>query len=180
MLPHIQFQIMNSIKKSTKFTPFQLQFRRTPHILSPLTIAYPSASREATSACEIIDCIQIDIVDVKNNLLLAKNTQLVQVNKHRMDSFSYKVGDWIWIDTDNHRCKFKDNTKGRTIKLMPCYDGPFSVTTINPQASTITVWWPTNSRLFPTFHIRHTKSYCDNNNLRYPTHHREPPTPPPA
>jgi len=36
-LPCIQFQMMNSINKSMKFTPFQLRFGRTPHVLPPLT-----------------------------------------------------------------------------------------------------------------------------------------------
>ena len=171
---------MNSINKSTKFTPFQLRFGRTPRILPPLTPAYPSASREATSARDIIEHIQTDVADAKDNLLLAKITQSAQANKHRTTAFPYKVGDWVWIDTDNRRREFKDNSKGRTAKLMPRYDGPFSITAINPQASTITVRWPTNSRLFPTFHIRHTKPYHENDNLRYPTRHREPPTTPPA
>ena len=179
-LPRIRFQIMNSVNKSTKSTPFQLQFGRTPRILPPLTTTHPSVSQEATSARKIIDRIQIDVADAKDNLLLAKITQSAQTNKHRTDSFPYKVGNWVWINTDNHRCEFKDNTKGRTAKSMPCYDSPFSITTINPQASTITIRWPTNSCLCPTFHIHHAKPYHENNNLQYPTHHSDSPTPPPA
>src|SRR5438445_6960114 len=45
--------------------------------------------------------LHIDIADMKDNLLLAKITQSTQVNKHRTDSFSYKVGNWVWIDTNN-------------------------------------------------------------------------------
>ncbi len=90
-LPCICLQIMNTINKSTKFTPFQLRFGRTPHILPPLAAAYPSASREATSASEVIERIQIDVAAARDNLLLAKIMQSTQANKHRTDSFPYKV-----------------------------------------------------------------------------------------
>lgn len=124
-LPRICFQIMNTINKSTKYTPFQLRFGKTPRILPPLPTAYPSTSREASSTCEIIDRIQIDVADAKDNLLLAKISQSAQANKYRTDSFPYKVGDWAWIDTDNRRRKLVNVAKGRTAKLMSPYNGPF-------------------------------------------------------
>ena len=155
-LPRIRFQIMNTVNRSTKYTPFQLRFGKTPRILPPLTSSYPSATKEATNARELIVQIQTDVADAKDNLMLAKISQSFQANKHRTDSFPYKVGDWIWIDTDNCRREFKDVTKGRTAKLMPRNDGPFQIMTINPDASTVTVNWPANSRLFPYFpHLTH-------------------------
>ncbi len=51
---------------------------------------------------------------------------------------------------------------------MPHYDGPFKVTGINPQASTLTVQWPINSQLFLSFHISHTKPYQGNDDRQYP------------
>jgi len=110
--------------------------------------------------------------------MLAKITQSVQANKHRQDDFPYKVGQWIWLDTDNRRHDFKDDNKGRTAKLMARNDGPFQITAINKIASTVTVRWPSNSRLCPTFHISHTRPYLANDDSKYPSRHRDPPTPP--
>ena len=108
--------------------------------------------------------------------MLAKISQSYQANKTRTDSFPYKVGDWIWLDTEHRRCDFKDNTKGRTAKLMPRHDGPFQISAINPTASTVTVTWPSRSRLFPTFHIIHTKPFHPNDNISYPLRHQNTPT----
>jgi hypothetical protein len=180
-LPRIRFQIMNTTNKSTKFTPFQLCFGKTPRILPPLTAAYPSASKEATSAREVIECIQCDVADARDNLLLAKISQSYQANRHHTNAFPYKVGDWVWLDTTDKRRDFKDNNKGRTAKLMPRNDGPFQIiTTIHPTTSTITVNWPTNSRIFPTFHISHAKPYRANDDGKYPGRRRDPLTPPPT
>jgi hypothetical protein len=159
---------MNTMNKSTKYTPFQLRFGRTPRILPPLTDPYPSPTREATSARESIARIQMDVADARDNLMLAKISQSCQANKTRTDTFPYKVGDWVWLDTDDRRCDFKDDAKGRTAKLMARNDGPFQIMTVNPGALTIMVNWPTNSGLFPTFHIAHAKPYHQNDSAKYP------------
>ena len=112
--------------------------------------------------------------------MLAKISQSYHANKSRTDSFPYKVGDWVWLDTEHRRRDFKDDAKGRTAKLMPRNDGPFQISSINPGASTVTVNWPSRSRLFPTFHIANTKPYRPNDNLKYPSRHQNEPTPPPT
>jgi hypothetical protein len=124
-LPRIRFQIMNTVNKLTSYSLFQLQYGKTPRILPPLTASYPSETKEATNARDIIKSIQTDVANAKDNLLLAKITQSFQANKHRSDSFLYKIGDWVWIDTDDCRRDFKDDTKGRMAKLMPRNDGLF-------------------------------------------------------
>ncbi len=145
-LPQIRFQMMNTVNKSTGYSPFQLRFGKTPRILPPLAKLYPAASREAISARAVIEQVQTDVAAARDNLLLAKITQSFQANKKRsLHTLPYKVGDWVHLDTDNRRHDYKDNTKGRTAKLMPRYDGPYQITVINPEASTITVKWPTNS-----------------------------------
>jgi hypothetical protein len=40
-LPLIRFQIMNSVNKSTGFSPFQLRFGRTARVLPPLIVPPP-------------------------------------------------------------------------------------------------------------------------------------------
>ena len=43
-LPRIRFDMMNTMNKSTGFTPFQLCFGRSPRIIPPLIPAKPSAT----------------------------------------------------------------------------------------------------------------------------------------
>ena len=51
-LPLIRFHIMNSVNKSTGYSPFQLRFGRAPRILPPLLPPPPSASSEYVTARE--------------------------------------------------------------------------------------------------------------------------------
>lgn len=167
-LPRIRFQLMNTVNKSTGYTPFQLRFGKTPRILPPLSPPLPSTSKDAISAREVIEQIQADVATAKDNLALAKITQSIQANRRRAPVFPYKVGDWVLLNTINRRPEYKDGQEARTAKLMPRFDGPFQVAHIHPATSTITVTLPTNSHIFPTFHISLAKPFRQNNNERFP------------
>ena len=56
-------QMMNTINKSTKFSPFQLRFGKFPRVLPALLEPRENASTEHTSARAICERITVDVTD---------------------------------------------------------------------------------------------------------------------
>ena len=98
-LPWVWFAIMNTVNKSTGYSPFQLKHGRSPCILPPLIETPPKPSREHISAREVITHITQDVADVKDNLMVAKMAQAHHVNEHRRDDPEDKVGDLVMLST---------------------------------------------------------------------------------
>ncbi|KAF8804576.1 hypothetical protein BYT27DRAFT_7009359, partial [Phlegmacium glaucopus] len=53
-------------------------------------------------------------------------------------------------------------------KFMPRFDGPYLVTDVNNNTSTVTLDIPQTPNLFPTFHTSHIKPFTPNDNLKFP------------
>jgi len=70
-LPRVRFAIMNTVNKSTGYSPFQLKHGRSPRIIPPLIEAPPRPSREHISAREVITRVRQDCADAKDNLMVA-------------------------------------------------------------------------------------------------------------
>jgi RNase H-like domain found in reverse transcriptase/Integrase zinc binding domain len=76
-LPHIRFQIMNTVNASTGFSGFQLHLGRSPRVMPPivpqsLPVDLQTAGDTATM---IIDHLTNDVAQACDNLLLTKVTQ---------------------------------------------------------------------------------------------------------
>lgn len=74
-LPRIRFHIMNTINKSTGYTPFQLRFGQSPHIIPLILDLLPNPSNEHITARQIIENLETDVADACDNLMLAKISQ---------------------------------------------------------------------------------------------------------
>ena len=85
VLPRIHFQMMNTVNKSTKFTPFQLRFGKSPRILPAMVEPRENASIESLSARAICDRVAIDVADAHDNLMIAKISQSFYANACRTD-----------------------------------------------------------------------------------------------
>jgi len=77
-LPRIRFQIMNSVNASTGFSGFQLHLGRSPRVILPivpgnLPVELYDAGQTATA---LIDRLNNDVAQARDNLLLAKITQI--------------------------------------------------------------------------------------------------------
>ena len=121
-LPRIRFHIMSTINKSTGYSPFHLHFGHTPHILPPLINLPPNQSQAHISAREIIENLQNDIADARDNLLLAKISQSHFANPKRSEHIDYTIGDKVMLST-LHRCKdYKNKGQHRAAKFMPRFD----------------------------------------------------------
>ena len=70
-LPLIQFQIMNTVNKSTGFSPFQLRYGRSARVLPPLLPPPPNPSNEYNNARAVMEEISTNVADARDNLLLA-------------------------------------------------------------------------------------------------------------
>jgi hypothetical protein len=176
-LPRIRFHIMSSVNKSTGYAPFQLRFGRSPRILPPLFPNPPNPSQQHISAREVIENLQTDIADARDNLFLAKISQSHFANPKRSESPTYQIGDKVMLSTLHRRKDYKNKSQNRAAKFMPRYDGPYQIVDVHHAASTITLDMPNAPNLFPTFHTSNIKPWHANDDDKYPSRSLEQPGP---
>jgi hypothetical protein len=66
--------------------------------------------------------------------------------------FPYQVEDRVLILTNNRQQEYKSADTRRATKFMPCFNGPYTIITMNPNKSTIMINLPNAPHLFPVFH----------------------------
>ena len=176
-LPLIHFQIMNTVNKSTGFSPFQLRYGRSARILPPLVVPPPNPSKEHTTARAIIEEISTNVAAARDNLMLAKITQCYHSNSSRGNTIHYEVGDKVMLSTLNRRKDYKSKDERRVAKFMPRYDGPYLVVDTHEDASTVTLDIPHAPNIFPTFHTSHIKPFKQNDDTKWLTRTLEKPGP---
>jgi hypothetical protein len=170
-LPRVRFVMMNTINNSTGFSGFQLKMGRAPRIIPPLGRGTQEKNIDIR-AIEVIERLQKETEDAKENLLQAKINQSLQANKHRSAEFPYKVGGRAWLSTMNRRREYLKGNEKRVAKFMPRYDGPYKIIRTSPKHSTVTLELP-NARLkFPTFHTSQLKEFHENDNVLFPSRRR--------
>jgi len=138
-LPHIQFFLMNTVNKSTGYSPFQLKYGCSPRVL-PYFKENDTTDKESLEAQEIVEMIQKNVSDAKGNLLLAKILQAYFTTKKGSPKIEYKIGDKVMLSTKNRHQEFKEKPgDGRVTKFMPRYDGPWEVIEAWPETSSYAV-----------------------------------------
>ena len=151
-LPRIHFHMMNTINKSTSFSPFQLQMGRSPRLILPLLPLPHNATKEDISTRDIIDCLQLDIFEAQDNLLHAKISQSIEVNKYRSLTFPFTIGSHVHLTTLHRRNEYKAKGEKHAVKFMLRFDGPYTIVDTNEIHSTVTIELPNTPNIFPTFH----------------------------
>jgi hypothetical protein len=63
----------------------------------------------------------------------------------------------------HRRQDYKAKDKKHVTKFMPCYDGPYLVTDIAPEISTVTVELLNHPNMFSTFHSSQVHPFIENN-----------------
>ena len=121
-LPQICFHMMNTINKSTGFSPFQLWMGWSPQIIPPLLPMPRNATKEDISACNIIDHLQLDVSKAQDNLLHAKISQSVEANKHRSLTFPFTIGSHVRLTTLHRHNEYKAKGEKRVAKFMLRFD----------------------------------------------------------
>ena len=178
-LPRIRFNIMNTVNKSTGFTPFQLRLGRSPRIIPPL-VQVPNPlplNPSELSAQTIIDRIQHDVWEAQDNMIKAKISQAQQANKHRNTDFPFEVGQRVRLSTLHRRCKYKSKNEKRVVKFMPRFDGPYTITKTDKKHSTVTLDLPRSPDVFPVFHTSELMPFIENDETLFPSHALHTPEP---
>jgi len=160
---------MNTVNKSTGYSPFQLKHGRSPRILPPLIDAPPKPSRENINAREVITRTTQDVADAKDNLMVAKIAQSYHSNEHRQDDPHFKIGDLVMLSTLNCRREHKQKGEKHVAKFMPRFDGPYEITDIHEEASTVTLDVPSQPNAFPTYHTSQIKQFNSNDKEKFPS-----------
>jgi hypothetical protein len=159
---------MNTINKSTGFSPFQVQLGHVPRILPPLTSTTGLMEPSDLSAAEVIQKIHTDTLKAKDNLNRAKISQDIQSNKTRTLTFSFKIGDHVRLSTLHRRHKFKGSRERRVAKFMPIFDGPFKIIGMNKAMSTVKLELLLNSKTHLVFHTSLVLLFKENDPNLFP------------
>ena len=166
-LPRVRFAIMNTVNKSTGFSPFQLHAGRSPRLIPPMT----SVARKegGVDVAALMDQINADVAEAKDNLMLAKVFQADHANRVRAQEDIYKVGDLVMLSTANRWKEYASTGDGRSAKLFPRRDGPYRVEKAFPQTSTYRLDVPNAPANFCfTFHASQLKRYVSNDRDLFP------------
>ena len=79
---------------------------RSPRIMPSLLDLPNNAPIESINAHKIIRQTELDCDEAQDNLLLAKVSQAIQADKSRGPDPSFKVGDFVMLNTLHRRCEY--------------------------------------------------------------------------
>ena len=96
LLPTLEFVYNNSTQKSTRFSPFFLNYGFNPS--TPVTTT--PASSHVPAATDFLTTLQQSLDLAKQHLTKAQQQQSTQANKHRC-SQQFSIGDKVLLSTQN-------------------------------------------------------------------------------
>ncbi|KAE8541724.1 hypothetical protein D1P53_001896 [Cryptococcus gattii VGV] len=87
-----------------------------------------------------------------------QNVKLKMSTAFHPQTDAYKVGDWVWLDTQNRLKEFRaGDGEFRAAKFFPCFQGPYQVQEANPTLSVYRLHM--NDKTYPKFHGHLLKPY---------------------
>ena len=125
----------------------------------------------------VIERLQLDILEAKDNMLWAKISQALAANEHRTDAFLFEPGSRVVLSMLHHYQDYKSKDEKRVAKFMPHFDGPYLVTETAPEISTVTIDLPNHPNTFPTFHTSQVRPFIENDKDLFPGQELEEPPP---
>ena len=176
-LPRVRFHMMNTVNKSTGFTPFQLCFGHSPRVIPPLIPAKPSAMVAEIDEWHVIRRLELDVLEAQDNLLKAKISQSLQANKQCSLKFPFSIGSRVRLSTLHRRKEYTAKGEQRVAKFMPRFDGLYTIINLDEQHSTVTLDLPNSPNIHPTFHTSEVLPYIKSDTTLFPSRHFEEPDP---
>ncbi|KAG1849998.1 hypothetical protein F4604DRAFT_1519671, partial [Suillus subluteus] len=107
---------MNSINMSTGMSPFQLHLGCSPCIIPPLIHPTDNNTPEEERTHSLISQLEYDVMEAQDNLLVAKASQAIQVNKHQSLELLLMVGDKVMLLTKHCRREYMQKGDKRVAK----------------------------------------------------------------
>lgn len=115
---------MNTMNRSTGYFPFQLKYGCSPRILPYFENNKPT-DKDSLDTMEIVERIHKNIADAKDNLMLAKISQVYFMNEKWSPKIIYKVGDKVMLSKAKRCWEFKEKPgDGRVAKFMLRFERP--------------------------------------------------------
>jgi hypothetical protein len=88
-------------------------------VIPPLTTLAGDAPCKAINAHRIIDIINTNVADAKDNIILSKILQSFHANMSRSKNIPSKVDDQVMLTTLNRRWDYKTSREHCVAKFMP-------------------------------------------------------------
>jgi hypothetical protein len=130
--PMTEFALNSSSSATTGFTPFELSGGYMPSLGRELNLTTPFKGVKQFAEQARWNLIAAHDVIITNCVV-----QMARVNMLRSDSPEYKVGDLVYLSTDNLSLP-----KGWGKKLQPKHIGPYKVLEAHHRASTVQLELP--------------------------------------
>ncbi|EPQ59877.1 hypothetical protein GLOTRDRAFT_19679, partial [Gloeophyllum trabeum ATCC 11539] len=104
-----------TLNTSTGYTPFQLRHGCSPRVIPPLDPG-SAPSSETVDAHSLIQRLDNDVAEARDNLFVSKIDQAYFANKHRGHEHIYSPGDYVLLSTKNRRQDYKRKGEFRVAK----------------------------------------------------------------
>ncbi|KAG2052510.1 hypothetical protein BDR06DRAFT_842232, partial [Suillus hirtellus] len=108
---------MNTINGSTGYSPFQLHLGRSLQMLPPI-IPDEKVEVDLEEQCvqDILVRLLYNVMEAQDNLLNAKASQAVHINKKRAEHITFKIGDHIMLATKHRHHEYIQKGDRRSTK----------------------------------------------------------------
>jgi hypothetical protein len=164
-IPMVEFALNSAISSSSGFAPFELNYGYMPSInpgFTPEPTGMPGVKQFVARALR-------NLADAHDAIIESRVRQTHNANRHRRQDDTFEPGDLVFVSTADLSLP-----KGRAIKLLPKYVGPFRVLDARPDTSNYKIELPARLRarnLHDRFHRSKLRPYHANDDALFP--HRE-------
>jgi hypothetical protein len=161
----VEFALNSAISTSSGFAPFELNYGYMPSVnpgIAPEPRDMPGVKQFVTRALQ-------NLADAHDAIIESRVRQTHHANRRRREDDTFAVGDLVYVSTANLSLP-----KGRAVKLLPKYVGPFKVLDAQARTSSYRIDLPTQLRarnLHDRFHRSKLRPYHANDDALFP--HRE-------
>ena len=147
----VEFAYNNSKQASTGHSPFFLNYGRNPN--TPIQLAMQTnAARRVPATLSFLKNMNEEIDKAIANTAAAQDRQKTFADQHRREQ-SYKLGDKVWVSTQNFRMQ-----KGKTKKFANKFEGPFTIEQV-VSSTAYKLDLKGVLKVHPVFHVQHLKPY---------------------
>jgi hypothetical protein len=158
--PMAEFAINSVINKTTGFAPFEINCGFIPSMIEVKeTTEFLGVKHFAEQAIN-------NIMAAHDAIIANRAIQTHFANKRRIEEPDIKVGDLMYISTENLNLP-----KGRARKLTPRFIGPYPVERACPESSNYWLTLPVElvkRHIHPNFHVSRLRPHFPNDDERFP------------